>query len=558
MAAPAAAHLDHGLRDHLDVLHRQLTPHAVVVEGLGAAVGDDVEAGEVAARRARGTGSGSGSRAHATAAARGWRPATVPVANTLVLTIPLWRSAPPRVGLGGSASPVGGRAPGVPAPRRPATTPSTAPGSARARPGAPLFDVCFVVVDVETTGGSPATAALTEIAAAKYQGGECMGEFQSLVDPGCGVPPLISLLTGITDDMVVGAPPVSSVLAVAARVRPRLGHRRATTSASTCRSSTPRSPPTATSPLANTAVDTLALARRLVRPDVPNCKLRTLATALRLEHLPSHRALDDVRATADLLAPAHRARHRLRRLRARRPRRPGREATAPARSRGGGWLEARARDVAAREPTTPRCRPTRHDVAHPPGYRAPSCSCPCCSWSWWRPGAESPPTVTAPRTLAPGHGGDGRDRRHRRAATRRHHDDGRDTDRRPARGRRPGRRARPRPGCVPTPVRGRAHQPQLRPGGGVAHRLRGDTSPHRTRHDVARLHGRDDVRGVPPTGHGQSGAGQSGADHGTTPPCTASGPPPLPPGTYRAVVDWDQPVALPAPRPASVTLRAGS
>ena len=54
-------------------------------------------------------------------------------------------------------------------------------------------------------------------------------------------------------------------------------------------------------PLANTVIDTLALARRLVRPDVPNCKLRTLATALRLEHLPSHRALDDVRATADLL-----------------------------------------------------------------------------------------------------------------------------------------------------------------------------------------------------------------------------------------------------------------
>ena len=77
---------------------------------------------------------------------------------------------------------------------------------------APLFDVCFAVVDVETTGGSPATGALTEIAAAKYQGGECVGEFQTLVDPGCSVPPLISLLTGITDDMVLGAPPVSSVL----------------------------------------------------------------------------------------------------------------------------------------------------------------------------------------------------------------------------------------------------------------------------------------------------------------------------------------------------------
>ena len=166
--------------------------------------------------------------------------------------------------------------------------------------GAPLFDVCFAVLDVETTGGSPSTAALTEIAAAKYRGGECLGEFQTLVDPGCGVPPLISLLTGITDEMVHGAPSVSSVLPSLQEfvhgsvivghnvsfdlsfLDAALGdHGRA--------------------PLGNATIDTLALARRLVRPDVPDCKLRTLATALRLDHRPSHRALDDVRATADLL-----------------------------------------------------------------------------------------------------------------------------------------------------------------------------------------------------------------------------------------------------------------
>jgi hypothetical protein len=48
-------------------------------------------------------------------------------------------------------------------------------------------------------------------------------------------------------------------------------------------------------------VDTLALARRLVRDLVPNCKLGTLAFNLRLPHQPSHRALTDVLATADLL-----------------------------------------------------------------------------------------------------------------------------------------------------------------------------------------------------------------------------------------------------------------
>ena len=45
----------------------------------------------------------------------------------------------------------------------------------------------------------------------------------------------------------------------------------------------------------------VALARRLVDPEVPNCRLATLATGLELEHRPAHRALDDVMATADLL-----------------------------------------------------------------------------------------------------------------------------------------------------------------------------------------------------------------------------------------------------------------
>jgi hypothetical protein len=53
--------------------------------------------------------------------------------------------------------------------------------------------------------------------------------------------------------------------------------------------------------LANATVDTLALARRLVRDVVPNCKLGTLAANLRLCHQPSHRALEDVLATGDLL-----------------------------------------------------------------------------------------------------------------------------------------------------------------------------------------------------------------------------------------------------------------
>ena len=53
--------------------------------------------------------------------------------------------------------------------------------------------------------------------------------------------------------------------------------------------------------LDNRSLDTYGLARRLVRDEVPNLKLGTLASRLRLGHTPTHRALDDALATGDLL-----------------------------------------------------------------------------------------------------------------------------------------------------------------------------------------------------------------------------------------------------------------
>ena len=174
------------------------------------------------------------------------------------------------------------------------------PASSAVAPDAPLFDVPFAVVDVETTGGSPSTASLTEIAAALYRGGECRGTFQTLVDPGCHVPPLISSLTGITDDMVGGAPTVPGVLPSflefvhgSVLVGHNVSFDLSFLDAALGRAGRP--------PLDQTTIDTLALARHLMRPEVPNCRLHTLAVCLGLEHRPSHRALDDVRATADLL-----------------------------------------------------------------------------------------------------------------------------------------------------------------------------------------------------------------------------------------------------------------
>src|SRR5256885_11508452 len=78
--------------------------------------------------------------------------------------------------------------------------------------GTPLCDVTFVVLDLETTGGSPLDCAITEVGAVKLRGGECLGTFATLVNPGMAIPAEIIYLTGITQAMVVPAPPIEAVL----------------------------------------------------------------------------------------------------------------------------------------------------------------------------------------------------------------------------------------------------------------------------------------------------------------------------------------------------------
>ncbi len=166
--------------------------------------------------------------------------------------------------------------------------------------GTPLSQVTFVVLDVETTGGSPAGSSLTEVAAARYRGGEMLGTYQTLVKPDERIPPFITALTGISDLMVADAPTTGAMLPsfleflggaviVGHNVRfdlSFLNHALVSTGRDR---------------LENATVDTLALARRLVRDMVPDCKLGTLANTLDLSHRPSHRALNDVLATGDLL-----------------------------------------------------------------------------------------------------------------------------------------------------------------------------------------------------------------------------------------------------------------
>lgn len=171
--------------------------------------------------------------------------------------------------------------------------------------GTPLARTTFVVVDLETTGGAPAEAGITEIGAVKVRGGEVLGEFATLVDPGEPVPPFIALLTGITDAMLAGAPPLSPALGAfldfaglgagdVALVAHNAPYDTGFLTAACTR--TGRAWP------APPVVDTARLARAaLLRDEVPNCKLGTLARHFRSSTTPDHRALTDARATVDVL-----------------------------------------------------------------------------------------------------------------------------------------------------------------------------------------------------------------------------------------------------------------
>ena len=167
--------------------------------------------------------------------------------------------------------------------------------------GTPLADVTFVVVDLETTGGSPSDAGITEIGAVKVRGGEILGEFQTRVQPGIPVPPFIAVLTGITDGMLVDAPTLNAALPAFLEFMTGsvLVAHNAPYDVSFLKGACLKLGRAWPEP---TVVDTARLARAvLLRDEVRNCKLSTLAAHFRAATTPNHRALADARATVDVL-----------------------------------------------------------------------------------------------------------------------------------------------------------------------------------------------------------------------------------------------------------------
>lgn len=167
---------------------------------------------------------------------------------------------------------------------------------------APLASLDFTVVDVETTGWAPDDAGITEIGAVRVHQGKVVAEFSSLVNPGTPVPAAITELTGISDQMLVSAPPVAAVLPgllAFARGSVLAAHNapfdlRFLTAACTGMG---RDWP------GFEVLDTVRLARHLMATpqEVPDRKLATLARFFDTPVRPSHRALDDAQATAVVL-----------------------------------------------------------------------------------------------------------------------------------------------------------------------------------------------------------------------------------------------------------------
>jgi len=164
-----------------------------------------------------------------------------------------------------------------------------------------LRDTTFVVLDLETTGGAPDGGGITEIGAVKVRAGEELGVLGTLVNPGERIPPFITVLTGITEAMVAPAPTIQEALPalleflagsvfVAHNAPFDTGFLRAACNLHGYKWPTLR------------VLDTAQLARKvLIREEVPNHRLGTLARYFRTATEPNHRAIQDARATVEVL-----------------------------------------------------------------------------------------------------------------------------------------------------------------------------------------------------------------------------------------------------------------
>lgn len=148
----------------------------------------------------------------------------------------------------------------------------------------------IVALDIETTGLDSQNDAIIEIGAVRFKGNRVEAEFSQLINPGRPVPPFITQLTGITDQMIRAASPLREVLPALADFvgdLPVLGHNIRFDLAFLRRYKVLK---------LNEAIDTYELASVLL-PTANRYNLGSLGQALGVPLPATHRALDDARVT---------------------------------------------------------------------------------------------------------------------------------------------------------------------------------------------------------------------------------------------------------------------
>ncbi len=153
----------------------------------------------------------------------------------------------------------------------------------------------FVVFDLETTGLSAASCGITEIGAVRIRKGKIIDRFSTYVDPGMPVPAEITKLTGITDEMLAGAPSeadaVRDFLAFSSDAI-LIAHNAPFDTSFIARVSRE-----ANLTFNNTYLDTVALSRYL-NTDLKRHTLDSLAAYYKLGEFNHHRAVDDTEMLA--------------------------------------------------------------------------------------------------------------------------------------------------------------------------------------------------------------------------------------------------------------------
>ena len=149
----------------------------------------------------------------------------------------------------------------------------------------------FIAFDIETTGLSHETDRITEIGAVRLRGGEVVESFDTFVNPQRPIPPKITQLTGITDEMVKDAPSEEEALEEFFRFCGEdavlIAHN-ADFDTSFIRTACSRCGREFRMPY----IDSIPMCRSLLK-DIKNFKLDTVAKYLKLDPFNHHRACDD-------------------------------------------------------------------------------------------------------------------------------------------------------------------------------------------------------------------------------------------------------------------------